>query len=143
VATRVCASLAISGSTIGGKPVPTLLALAERAAAIVVGRRSAGRLSRVLNGSTAAEIAEYASCPVVVVHEHPDLTDSETGPIVVGVEGSAASEAAIAFAFEQATTRQTCVTAVHAYQLPVHPMLGGGRQATLTWAAATTKPNSY
>ncbi|GAA3209154.1 universal stress protein [Dactylosporangium siamense] len=125
MAAEVCPDLAVTSSTVGGRPIPTLLAMAGRAAMIVVGGRQAGGPGPLLSGSTAAEIAEHAACPVVVVHKRRGGASSNEGRIVVGVDGSAASEAATAFAFEQAVTLRTGVTAVHAYQLPVDPMLGG------------------
>jgi nucleotide-binding universal stress UspA family protein len=125
VAARICPDLAVTTSTVGGQPIPTLLAMAGRAAMIVVGGRETGGPGRLLAGSTATEIAEHATCPVVVVHRRRGDAGSNEGRVVVAVDGSAASEAATAFAFEQAAASGAGVTAVHAYQLPVDPMLGG------------------
>jgi nucleotide-binding universal stress UspA family protein len=56
--TRVC-----QGSVAG-----TLVALGETAELLVVGSRGLGGMTGLLLGSVSARVAEYASCPVVVVH---------------------------------------------------------------------------
>jgi nucleotide-binding universal stress UspA family protein len=55
-----------------------------------------------LVGSSAGQLPSYAHCPVIVVREPPD---DQGGPIVVGVDGSSASEAALGFGFEEAALR--------------------------------------
>ncbi|WP_344616219.1 universal stress protein [Dactylosporangium salmoneum] len=125
LARQVCAGLDITGETIGGRPIPILLAASEHAATVVVGRRGMGEVGAVVAGSTAVDLAEHAACPVVVVRERRGVGGPNQGRVVVGVDGTAASEAAVAFAVEQAAVRGAGLTAVHAYQLPVDPALGG------------------
>lgn len=60
-------------------------------------------------GSTAAQTAAMASCPVVVLRR----TGPADGRIVVGVDGSDGGDAALAFAFEEASLRGWSVHAVH------------------------------
>ena len=58
-----------------------------------------------------------ASCPVVVVRgSEPDGTAPPPEPVVVGVHGSPTSEAAVAFAFEEASLRRVSLVAVHVWQ---------------------------
>ncbi|WP_214404355.1 universal stress protein [Pseudonocardia lacus] len=87
-----------------GLPVGVLAEEAHRAQLLVVGSRGLGGLAGLLVGSVAVGLAGRAACPVVVVRgEHP-----ETGadrPVVVGVDGTPTSEAAIAFAYEAAAAR--------------------------------------
>lgn len=92
---------------------------ASRAAAlVVVGHRGRGRFTGLLLGSVAAQTAEHAGCPVVVVR------DDETrevvpaiGRIVVGVDGSDQSRLAVDFAFTHAALHHVEILAVHVYQL--------------------------
>ena len=62
----------------------------------------------------------HAGCPVVIVRGRSDATG---GPVVVGVDGSPVSEAALAFAFEAAALRRAPLLAVHAWrELFINPV---------------------
>ena len=65
---------------------------------MVIGDRGLGGVAGLLVGSVAFALAAQ-SCPVVVVRGRADATG---GPVVVGIDGSPVSEAALAFAFEAA-----------------------------------------
>ncbi|HEX6343261.1 universal stress protein [Umezawaea sp.] len=88
--------------------VPTLIRESKRARMVVLGSRGLGAFTGMLLGSTAVALAAHGKCPVVVVRG----AATEGGPVVVGVDGTPASEAAIAFAFEAASTREAPLTAV-------------------------------
>lgn len=98
-------------------PASLLLERSEHAEAVVLGRRGRGGFAGLHLGSTAAQVASHAGAPVVVVRETPG-----TG-VVVGVDGSPASDAAVRFAFEEADAHGEALTAVHAW-LPVYAGLG-------------------
>lgn len=51
-----------------GSVAATLMALGNDADLLVVGSRGLGGMAGLLLGSVSARVAEYASCPVVVVH---------------------------------------------------------------------------
>jgi nucleotide-binding universal stress UspA family protein len=96
---------------------PTLVSQAQDAEMVVVGSRGIGGFRGLLVGSVSASVAAHATCPVVVVHPHRDGTAFPafpTGRVVVGVDGSEASAAAIRFAYHEAARRHVGVTAVHA-----------------------------
>jgi nucleotide-binding universal stress UspA family protein len=100
-----------------GPAAPTLLNEAQDAVLVVVGSRGVGGFRGLLVGSVSATVAAHAPCPVVVVHPHGDGTAfpaSPIGRIVVGVDGSDISTAAIRFAFQQAARRHIGIVAVHA-----------------------------
>ena len=82
-----------------GAPVPVLLEEAEGAYEVVVGSRGLGGFTGLLVGSVAVGLTHHAPCPVVVVRADGD----PTGPVVVGVDGTSASEAAIGYAFDAAS----------------------------------------
>ncbi|MFL6055143.1 MAG: universal stress protein [Actinoallomurus sp.] len=93
-----------------------LLAEVGDAAMIVVGSTGFMAMSRLATGSTAMEVAIRADVPVVVVR--PGLPDAAPGPsagrVVVGVDGTPLSEAAIRFAFAEAHDRECGITVLHA-----------------------------
>jgi nucleotide-binding universal stress UspA family protein len=66
-------------------------ATAFRAELIVVGSRGLGPLRSMVLGSVSAEVVDHAPCPVLVVRR------PSVGPILLAVDGSAASEAAVTF----------------------------------------------
>lgn len=93
--------------------IPTLFEVSKDATMIVVGNRGTGALGRLPIGSVSAGLLHHAHCPVVVVHG--DSTADSAAPIVLGIDGSAASEAATRFAFEEASLRGVDLVAVHAW----------------------------
>lgn len=80
---------------------------------VVVGSRGRGGLSGLLLGSVSWQVAAYASSPVVVMRGHWRPAGAYApGPVVVGADGSAASDAALAFAGQEATMRHARLVAV-------------------------------
>lgn len=69
---------------------------------MVLGDRGLGGVTRLLVGSVAVALAAEGDCPVVVVRGEPAVAVESPLPVVLGVDGSPTSEAAIAFAFEAA-----------------------------------------
>ncbi|GAB3480317.1 universal stress protein [Amycolatopsis cihanbeyliensis] len=92
-------------------PVPLLLRASEAARMVVLGTSGRGGFVGLLLGSTTVALATHAHCPVVAVHGDPP----ETGPVVVGVDGSGLSERATRHAFEQASLRGAELVAVHTW----------------------------
>ncbi|SDH55512.1 Nucleotide-binding universal stress protein, UspA family [Lentzea fradiae] len=80
----------------------------KKARLVVIGSRGRGTVTGLLLGSTAVALAAHGHSPVVVVRG----TETPDGPVVVGVDGSPTSEAALAFAFETASGRGAALTAV-------------------------------
>lgn len=79
---------------------------------VVVGSRGLGGLPGLLLGSVSSQVATHATGRVVVVRGRWRGPRHGQGPVVVGVEGSAASAAALDFAFEEAALRDTWLLAV-------------------------------
>lgn len=98
---------------------PALLRKARHAALLVVGSRGLGGFAGLLVGSVGVAVAAHAPCPVVVVHPRPgDGPVPDAGRIVVGVDGSQRSAAAVSFAFQRAARRKVGLTAVRAWTPP-------------------------
>ncbi|GAB3829148.1 universal stress protein [Dactylosporangium cerinum] len=101
------------------EPAEALIAASRHAATVVVGHRGHGGFTSLLLGSVGAALAAHAACPVVIVRREDRPAGAEEGRVVVGVDGSHDAEAALQFAFEQATYRGAGLTAAHVYQWPV------------------------
>ena len=97
-----------------GAIVPTLAGLTDKKSQmVVVGRRGRGGLHRALLGSVSSALVHTAQCPVAVVHHHVSPVQPSGAPIVVGIDGSPASEAAVAIAFDEASRRASDIVAVY------------------------------
>jgi nucleotide-binding universal stress UspA family protein len=99
-----------------GDPVPILVDLSQHARLLVVGSRGLGEFRGLLAGSTAVALARHGHCPIAVIHGPvPERAAARQEPVVVGVDGSPASEVAIAVAFEEASLRNLDLVAVHTW----------------------------
>jgi nucleotide-binding universal stress UspA family protein len=82
---------------------------------VVVGSRGMGLPGRALLGSVSSGLVHHAHCPVAVIHADEAKAADHTSPIVVGIDGSPASEAAMALAFDEASRRGVELVALHAW----------------------------
>ncbi|PXY30343.1 universal stress protein [Prauserella sp. PE36] len=97
-------------------PTVTLLGESRTARVVVLGSRGLGGFSGLLVGSTAVALAAHGSCPVVVVRGRgAEGVAPAEGPVVVGLDGSPASVAAIEFAFAEASARGLPLVAVRTW----------------------------
>jgi nucleotide-binding universal stress UspA family protein len=122
-ARQVDRELEIATTIMEAGPVEALIAESGGAQLLVLGSRGFGGFRALLLGSVAMGVARGAVCPVAVVRGEP-VPD---GPIVVGVDGTPVSEAALAFSFEEASLRGAPLEAVHAWSdYPVPEAFGYG-----------------
>jgi len=107
-------------------PVDALVDASKDARMIVVGSHGRGALGRLLMGSVSRGVVEYAHCAVAVIH--PDQVSAPIDPsahVLLGIDGSPASEAATAWAFEEASRRGVGLIALHAWSdVGVFPIFG-------------------
>ncbi len=114
----------INQKIVSGQPIPTLADFTKDADMIVVGSRGLGKWGRRILGSVSGGLVQHAHCPVAVIHdEDPLIPHPAQAPVVVGIDGSPASEHATAIAFDEASRRGVDLVAVHTwsdagYELP-------------------------
>ncbi|MEV0183418.1 universal stress protein [Streptomyces sp. NPDC050625] len=101
----------VSHAVVMGEPLTVLEAQSRAAELVVVGSRGMGGFVGLLVGTTAVHLAAHGRCPVLVVRQEAH-TD---GPIVLGVDGSAAGAEAVDFAFAEASLRKAPLVALHAW----------------------------
>ena len=97
-----------------GSEAEMLLRESEHAYAVVLGSRGAGGFADLVIGSTTLHVVSHARCPVIAVPASTGDEDHRTG-VVVGVDGSDVSTAAIGFAFEIAAGTGQPLRAVHVW----------------------------
>jgi nucleotide-binding universal stress UspA family protein len=90
-------------------PREALAEAGRSAALLVVASRGRGTMAHLLLGSVGLWVSQHAPCPVVVVRGEPD---DEHRRIVVGWDGTPASDAAVEFALTEAERRGARVTVV-------------------------------
>ena len=97
--------------------VPTLVGLSKEVEMVVVGYRGhGGVLVRNFLGSVSSGLVYHAHCPVAVIHDdEPLVANVARAPVLVGIDGSPASEAATAIAFDEASRRGVGLMALHAW----------------------------
>lgn len=114
-------TLVIEEHILRGNITSALVGLSKDAKLLVVGSRGVSGLSRLLLGSVSSGLVHHAHCPVAVIHdEDPLMPHPDRAPVVVGVDGSPASEHAVAIAFDEASRRGVELIAVHAWNDPVN-----------------------
>ncbi len=103
--------LMIGSRNVTADPADVLMRASRSASLLVVGRRE--RVAGRRPGSLGAHLAAHALCPTVVVP--PEAPSFDGGPVVLGIGMSPEDEAAIAFAFEEASVRDVPLLAVHVW----------------------------
>ncbi|MEU4445241.1 universal stress protein [Actinosynnema sp. NPDC050801] len=111
VAGETAPGVEVEASVVIDRPAAALIAASRGARLVVLGSRGLGGFSGLLVGSVAVALAAHGESPAVVVRDGV----RRDGPVVVGVDGSPASEEAVAFAFAEASLLGAPLTAVIAW----------------------------
>jgi len=110
IAVEAVPGLRVQQEVRGGEAPVVLREESEHAALVVLGSRGRGGFTALLLGSVAIAVAAHATSPVVVVRGTPT-----NGPVLVGTTSEdGQDDAALGFAFEEATLRGVHLVAVHA-----------------------------
>jgi nucleotide-binding universal stress UspA family protein len=103
-----------------GQVAGALVTESKHADLMVLGSRGLGGFGSLLLGSVAVALAAHGHCPVVVMHAPAkDGAPPADGPVVVGVNGSDPSDAAVTFAYQAAAAREVPVLAVYTYDVDI------------------------
>ncbi|BCB89771.1 universal stress protein [Phytohabitans suffuscus] len=115
---RACAAgtgVPVEGEVVVGGPAAVLIRQSTSAVLLVLGDRGLGGFAGLLLGSVAEQVCAHAASPVMIVRG----AGHAAGPVVVGVDGSATSAEALAFAADEAVRRRTDLAVLHAWAKPV------------------------
>lgn len=97
-------------------PALALIKMSDEAEMIVVGSSGRGLLARGVLGSVSSAVVRHANCPVAVIRDEDQLMpDPQHAPVLVGIDGSPASELATAIAFDEASRRGVDLMALQAW----------------------------
>ncbi|MEU8677747.1 universal stress protein [Streptomyces sp. NPDC048560] len=120
VVTGMRPEVPVGTELLDGVPAAVLCRAAAQARMVVVGSRRLSRPEEIISASSVAvPVSARADCPVVVV-ARPEPTGRSGSPhLVVGVDGSDTSRAAVAFAAEEASVRGASVHAVAVWHRPI------------------------
>lgn len=120
------ASLEVHTELAYAQVVATLIGVSDDYWMTVVGSTGLGAIGRLLLGSVSTSLMHHAHGPVAIIRTTRDLADD--APVVVGIDGSPASETATALAFDEASRRGVPLVALHAWSdVGVMPILGMDR----------------
>lgn len=98
------------------QPFTALMKASAHALMTVVGSSGDSEIAGSILGSVALKIASHGPVPVVVVRADPVTGSTHSaGPVLVGLDGSAGSEQALSFAFEEASMRGKRLIALHSW----------------------------
>lgn len=116
-------ALGCTAAAVRGRPAQVLVDESKGSLMVVVGSRGHGALSRAVLGSVSSSVLHHATVPVTVVPE-PRETDGSPARVLVGLDHSLSSVAALTVAVEQA--RRHGLTLVPVYvQQPVYGDVAG------------------
>ena len=123
--------VAVKSEIVFASPAQALVKMSDEAEMIVVGSSGKGMLARGVLGSVSSSVVRNANCPVAVIRdEDPLIPDPQHAPVLVGIDGSPASELATEIAFDQASRRGVELIALHAFHdVPAFDLQG------LDWSA--------
>jgi nucleotide-binding universal stress UspA family protein len=110
--------LDVTSIHVSGAPAAVLLEQSRSAAGIVVGTRGLGAISGRLLGSVSVRVAGKSACPVFVIPTEWTPEQCAGDPVVVGVDGSPHSNAALRLGLDEAAMRDAVLRIVVAYRIP-------------------------
>lgn len=109
--------LVVESSLVIDTAVAALVAASRTAQLVVVGNRGHGDLMGTILGSVAFGVTAHAQCPVAVVRGDSLRVPGPGAPVVVGVDGSESSNAAVDEAADLADRSGAPLHVVAAYQV--------------------------
>jgi nucleotide-binding universal stress UspA family protein len=126
-ARTIAMSSEVTAATVCSQVAYGLIKASQEAALLVVGTRGHGEFAGTVLGSVAFAVSAHAHCPVVVVRGEAQQLPGPDRPVVVGVDESAGSQAAVRFAADVAADTGAPLIVASAYL----------SSASQVWAQAT------
>lgn len=106
----------ISTEVLSSGAVLTLTDLSKDADLIVAGSCGPSSWRGRQLGSVSSGLVRHAHCPVAIIHEGNSWRPNQIeAPVLVGIDGSPASESATGIAFDEASRRNAGLVALHAW----------------------------
>lgn len=142
-ARNMAPEVTVSARMASGPPAAVLIEASKHAEGLVVGTRGLGAISGKLIGSVSVRLAAKSYCPVFIVPPEWRERPAPDGSVLVGVDGSEHSDAALRLALEEARSRGIGVTVLSAYHVPwlarpVEPKLIAEFEESERWLADQT-----
>jgi nucleotide-binding universal stress UspA family protein len=132
----------IDSEMLFGRYIPALVDLSKDAQLMVVGCRGQTGQHRLL-GSVSTGLVHHAHCPVAVIHDEVSSSlQSSRLPVVVGIDGSRASDLATAIAFDEVSWRGVDLVALHVWSDTDMSTVFGIDSSAVQSAAANTLSKS-
>jgi len=128
----------VTSELLFGGAVPSLVDLSKEARMVVVACRGRTGRHRRLLGSVGTGLIHHAHCPVAIIHDEVPPRQADGLPVLLGVDGSRASEAATAIAFDEASWRGVDLVALHVWSDADMSTVFGIEQSALQSAADKT-----
>jgi nucleotide-binding universal stress UspA family protein len=111
--------LDVDWEVISDSPGGALVSASANADLVVVGSRGLGGFAGLMLGSVGAQLAAHSQAPVIVMRPPDEKGNLGVGPahhpVVVGIDGIPDSEAALAFAFDEASARGVPLLVMYAW----------------------------
>ncbi|MEV0670358.1 universal stress protein [Mycobacterium sp. NPDC050441] len=105
----------VQSQVLFGSVVGEIVEATNQSELVVVGTRGMNAVGRAILGSVSSGLVHHARCPVAVIHALDTEAASHTSPILLGIDGSPASEKAVALAFDEASRRGVDIVALYAW----------------------------
>jgi nucleotide-binding universal stress UspA family protein len=130
------AGLTVQSGLLAGPAPLAVTAAGTGAVLLVLGARGSGGFSAMRLGAVSRYAAGHATCPVVVLRDAPVRRTRGGGEIVVGIGDPDDGDEALAFALEEAASRDAELVAVHAWSGADRPPAAGQELAEQRLAEA-------
>ncbi len=120
-------NLSVTSVIAPGPPLPVLLEGLDHDDLVVVGTSAHGAMAAFWLGSTPRSLVRRSPCPVVIVRGR--ATEGRPNRVVVGVDGSDASNVALSWAEDEANRCHAELVIVHGWNDPYAPLHAGNSPA--------------
>ncbi|MBM7460321.1 universal stress protein [Rhodococcus coprophilus] len=112
---ELTAELAVEKKAVSGRPANALSDLSASARMLVLGHTTTSELQSMFRRSDVVYVANHAVCPVVSWRSEQGFRPPDGRPIVVGVDGTQLSSAAIGEGYRLAAALEAPLVAVHTW----------------------------